>query len=297
MIYAFVAPENCPQVHATTPQPPPAPRLDPLDLAIQQEVQRHGRYGCLIWKALNAISRAQEPGGREEQRRFRVQLWHRLKGLLHRGILFRFGRKSVSSVKVPRERAVRRKRQSLAGSTIGETSQLPGAPSINYLSGKWFKAPGLVPSRPVDAPKTQTGVRQEDLSRAGRSLAKLPRKQPRKLTGLLHGRRCWRGQRILLPGGWQAFLWACKRGKVFWSLDPNVILFGVPTAEREWGVLAESGVTLEMNAAAAILGQGKGGVKEAPSALKASAARANGCRPCRAGRRRGRPRRSPLLPR
>lgn len=291
LISEIVAPVDAHQVYVPPPQPPP--RLDPVDLAIQQEVQRHGRYGCHIWKVLNAISRAEEPGGRDEERRFRLHLWHRLKGLLHRDLLFPFGRKSVSSVKVPRERAVRRKRRFRAGSTLPQSGETCTAPAPKDLSFNCLGQSGPVATFRVDAGKTQTAVTPEALSKAGRALAILPRKQRRKLTGLLHGKRTRRGQRILLPGGRQAFLWGRKQRKVVWSLDPNELLCGVLSAGKEWGVLPESEVTLEMNAAAVALGQGKRGTKEAPSTLKAASCRANGCRPVRPGRRpRGRPVRS-----
>ncbi|MCX6929226.1 MAG: hypothetical protein NT154_39310 [Verrucomicrobia bacterium] len=148
-------------------------------------------------------------------------------------------------------------------------------------------------SHEVERPEeTESVITPEKASAAARTLATLPRNQPRRLTGFLRGRRAWRGQRILLPGGRPAFVWGCTRGKVVWSLDPKELLCGVLNAGKEWGVLPESAVTLEMNAAAAVLGRGKRGITEAPSALKAASCRANGHRPARPGHRpRGRPRR------
>ncbi len=140
----------------------------------------------------------------------------------------------------------------------------------------------------------ESGFTPEQASVAARTLAKLPRRQPRKLTGLLHDRRCWRGQRILLPGGRPAFVWGCKQGKVVWSLAPNELSCEVLTAGRDWGVLSESEVVLKKSEAATVLGRAKRGIREAPSALKQAAARLNGLTPCRAGRRRGRPRRSAI---
>jgi len=47
---------------------------------------------------------------------------------------------------------------------------------------------------------------------------------------------------------------------------------------------------------AALLGRRKRGKKERPSKRKAKAARANGCKPCQFGRRRGRPLNKPAQP-
>ena len=99
MIYAFVAPENCPQINATTP-PSPMPRLDQLDHEIIKEFRRHGLYGAPIWKPLNALAKSAGPEDRDELRRIKLELWRRLRGLLRVGVLHSFDRKYVTATKV-----------------------------------------------------------------------------------------------------------------------------------------------------------------------------------------------------
>ena len=299
MIFAFVAPEDSQQVYAKTPQPPQsprAPRLDPLDLAIQQEVRSHGRYGCHIWTAINAISRAQEPGGREEHRRLRVQLWHRLKRLLHRGVLFRFGPKSVSSVKVPRERALRRRRRSCPGSTITQAIDSGGTKAIKYLSVNLLNQVRPVPALVVHPAKTKTAVSPEDLSKAGQSLAQLPRR--RKLRcGRIGGRPSYRGMPILANGR-MGFVFGARAGRVIYTVEPGGPAGDPSSAGVLWAVASAKEVQAVRNAAAAILGRGKGGVKEVPSISKAASSRRNGAAPARPGSRaRGRPTKRLTCPR
>ena len=288
LVSVIAAPPGAPQQYVVPSQSRPLPRLDPLDLAIQQEVQQHGRYGLRVWTALNAISRSQRTGGREKQRRLRLHLWHRLKGLLHRGVLFPFGRKCVSSVKVPRERAVSRKRRVCAGSTIGETSQPPGPPSINHLSGRLLGAPSLDPTLSVGAPKTQTAVSPEDLTEAGRSLAQLPRR-PKLRCGRIDGKPSYRGMPVRVSGR-EVFVFGARSGKVIYTVEPGGPAGDPSSVGVLWGVASAREVQAVRNAAAAILGRGKGGVTEAPSTLKAASSRRNGTAPVRPGSRaRGRP--------
>jgi hypothetical protein len=283
------APASAPQTYVPAQQPH-TPLLAPLDLAIHQEVQRHGRYGCHIWSALNAVARAQEPKDRDEQRRLRVHLWHRMKALLHREALFRFGRKSISAVKVPRVRTVRRKRRLHAGSTFVETGLSYGTPSINPLSANLPKQPGPVPTYWVDVPKTQTVPDPNRVAQAARSLASLPRQPRRRWSGKIGSVRCFRNMLIRLPDNRVVYAFGAKRGRVLFTSRPDGHLTGSDGLWDDWGVVAARLVEVVKNPAAMLLGGCKRGVRERRSEAKAIAARINGLAPCRVGRKRGRPR-------
>jgi hypothetical protein len=246
------------------------------------------------------VADEQSPRDRTAGRVLRLELLGRLKRLRRLGLAFPLGRNWVSDTKpdpamqrpAGRQRRRRAARsRSVRAVSAGKSPSLPEQPVLDYLVKPHLSAMYSAISHAVEKPeKIESVLAPEQVSAAARALAKLPRNQARKLTGLLHGRRSWRGQRILLPGGRPAFVWGCMRGKVVWSLDPEVLLFGVSTARVEWGVLAESQVTLEKSAAAALLGGLKRGVRERPSALKAISARRNGAMPVRPGSRpRGRP--------
>jgi hypothetical protein len=298
LISAVVAPFDAQQVHFPPP-PPGAPLLDRIDEQIIAALRAHGRYGAGIWELLNPLASAQEHNSRADLRAARLALWDRLRGLLKRGLVFRQGRKRISLVKLPQASA-RRRRRRRAGITISSMLDQNPAGRDNQLRILCLDKEGALPTTSLAPQKTKTAEahartpvidrRREDIRRAAIALAKMPRGGKGPLTGYLHGRPARRGQPILLPGGRRAFVWGCKRGKVVWSMDPKELLSGVLNAGVAWGALPQAQVTLEMNAAAAVLGQGKRGVREAPSALKATSCRANGRCPVRARRKRGRPR-------
>lgn len=286
MISIISAPASAPQLHVPPPRLPSAPKLDPIDLAIQQEIRSHGRYGCGIWSALNAISRAQGPGEREEQRRLRLRLWHRLKGLLHRGVLLRFGRKAVSSVKVPRERAVRRRRRLGAGSTFAQAIDFGGTKTSKHLSANSLSQVSPVPALMVHPVKTQTAVTPEDLSKAGRLLAQLPRRKKLRC-GRIGAKPSYRGMPIWVNGR-MGYVFGARAGKVIYTVEPGGPAGDPSSAGVLWGVASAKNVQAIKSPAAAVLGQGKRGITESPSARKQAAARVNGRCPARAGRKRGR---------
>lgn len=135
--------------------------------------------------------------------------------------------------------------------------------------------------------QTQSLAGPDQISESARALAHLPRRHKR-WTGWLHAQHCWREQLVVLPGGEVAPLIWCSRGRV---LLQNV--YDLPVSEwLIWGALREHEVTLFKHPAAIALGRAKGGVREKKSEAKARAARINGSRPTRNGRRRGRPPRS-----
>jgi hypothetical protein len=148
----------------------------------------------------------------------------------------------------------------------------------------------------IQIEKTVSGNVPERISEAARRLAKLPRNQPRKLTGWLHGQQCWRGRLLALPDGEVAPLYWCCRGRVLlagYRDDPLVDENTEFIKHLLWAVRREKDVRLYKRPEAVLLGSGKAGVKERPSLRKQEAARANGRQPPKAGSRsRGRPRTS-----
>lgn len=284
MISVIVAPANARQILTTPPQPrrTSVPAFDLLDLAILQEVQRGGTYGVRLWEGLNAVAQAQGPKGRADQRRFRLHLWHRTKALLREGVLFRFGRTAISTVKVARERAVRRKLRVEAGSTLTRLKQTDGNLATNHLSLNLIN--DLKAYGEVD--KTQSVQMPEEVANAARSLARLCRK---RWSGWLGETRSYRGMAVLLPSGKLAHVFGVLRGQVVVTNEPDGLAGDPTTAGALWRVVPARDVQIIKNPQAAALARLKRGVREKKSERKARAARANGCQPCAPGRRRGRP--------
>ena len=264
----------------------PAPRLDPLDLALQHEVRSHGTYGVRTWNALNAVAQAYGPQGRTGQRRFRLLLWYRTKILLRQGALHRFGRTAISMVKVARERAVRRKRRIEAGSTLTQSNQMADNFVPNHLSLN------LVNDLKVygETDKTQSVQTAVEVANAARSLARLRRK---RWSGWLGETRSYRGMAVLLPGGKLAHVFGVRRGQVVVTNEPDGAAGDPTTAGILWSVVPARDVQVIKSPAATSLGGAKRGCKETFSEAKREAARRNGLMPPRLGRKRGRPRERP----
>ena len=128
-----------------------------------------------------------------------------------------------------------------------------------------------------------------DRAIAAAVLASRPRKVRRRWSGYLmpgnRATRLWKGRNVILPDGRIAEALGARRGlvMVFWD-DPNEVEGVV------YQILPASKVRIHKMRAAVILGQGKLGTKERPSAAKAAAAQRNGSKPPRPGSRpRGRP--------
>jgi hypothetical protein len=288
MISFFIAPENAPQRHLGTTPPQSAPRLeslDRLDRRIVESISRCGHYGDRIWTILNSLALEEAPKQRSEQRVMRLELWARLRRLLKEEFVFLFNRHMVTARKIHSERKLRRKRIAKAGSALIPPDQANSAIPANHLSVNLFRAVEAYERKK----KTESDPRPMELSHAARLLARIRHgKRPR--TGLFHGVRARRGCAIRLRDGRQAFLYGCTRNLVIWSLDPLVLLMDLRKPGVEWGVAPEREIALVKNPAAAVLGAAKRGHSELPSIAKAESARRNGRRPCRPGRRRGRPR-------
>jgi hypothetical protein len=141
--------------------------------------------------------------------------------------------------------------------------------------------------------QSQVSPNAHQISQAARALARLPRRKgKRRWSGWLDRKnpstRIWRGRRIILPDGEVCFAYGCLRNKVVWSRDEHGLHGGICGQPFEWGVMPASEVRLWKNPHAASLGHAKLGIREKPSLAKQNAARTNGLKPTRPGRRRGR---------
>ena len=297
LISEFVAPTTAPVYAGPPPQSRPA-RLDALDGCIVEALRIRGRYGAGVWELIDALADAGEHESRAEIRAARISLWHRLQSLLDRHLIFRQGRKRISVFNLPTG-GVSRRRRKRAGSTLApEPAQHP-AIYDNHLISNFPKQqatsdgtpPTLQKTHCADAPPggTITDERREKIRHAASALARLRHLAKRPWSGFIGEQQIRRDQRIILADGRRAFAFGARQGRVVWSLHPNRLVGGLCGEPWEWGVVSSARVRLEISEPAAILGRLKKGCREHKSEAKASAARRNGAKPCRNGRRRGRP--------
>lgn len=288
MISVIAAPADAPQVWSPPSKTTPvAQRLDRLDHRLVTEVQKHGLYGGHVWTVLAAVALEEAAKDRQEQRQVRLALWSRLKRLLRDRVLFLFNRRYVTTKTIHCERRLHRKRSIRTGSAVIPRRDPEAAPLNNHFNLNLLQEN----ARHARKNKTKSATRA-DISAAARGLARVARAHRR--TGHLHGRPARRGQAIRLQDGRQVFLWGCRGHRVVWSLSAKVLLMDVRNPGVEWGVAHEREVSVIKNPAAVTLGTSKRGHSEVFSSAKARSARLNGKRPCRPGRRRGRPLKSPV---
>ncbi len=287
LISTITAPESALQIDSVPPVPPQSPRLDDLDTQLVQAIDENGRYGAPIWSILNWVAGSQKPACRAEARSLRLQGWQRLKLLLHSKLLFRIGRKCVSTVRLPAP-TVRRRQPSRSGSTANNLGDEGKSISPKHLISNSSSELLAGATTPAIASETEIATSFISASEAGRALARLRRHQPRKWTGWLHGRHFWRGRPVILPGGEVAPVMWCRRGKLLLQNDADLPF----RTWLLWAAWREEQVQVFKDPAAVALGKRKLGVRERPSLLKAATARANGKMPARRGRR-GRPPRAP----
>jgi hypothetical protein len=104
MIDVFVSPTSTWHPPVPPPKPPqPPPGLNGTDLMLFKALQRHGRYGSLIWPLLNEVAAEQKPEDRAEARQIRLELWGRLRKLIKAGVVHWYTRKSISIHNLPRQ--------------------------------------------------------------------------------------------------------------------------------------------------------------------------------------------------
>jgi hypothetical protein len=319
MINVLISPATTWQLPVALPKPPqPPPGLDRTALALFNALKRHGRYGSLIWPLLNEVAAEQQPIDRADDRRMRLELWWQLRRLMKAGLIFRYTRKSISVYNLPRH-SVNRRRRSWAGSTLssrfvskvhqrdipisksGHIKVLPecgaaSSPQPSVAKSESAQAALSGPALPVSirvkpdaGPALKLIKEQEEKTcDAARGLARLPRNAKRRWSGYANGVRVWHNRKIILPGGEIAYCYGCLRGKLIWTSCPTS-RDAETEQEMVWDVIDAHRVMMAKDENAVLLGRAKLGVRERKSGLKALAARRNGVKPCRPGRRRGRP--------
>jgi len=295
----IIAPVSAPQIHT----PPLGGVEHPLAGEVFNAVRQRGPAPVGLWKIINLLANAKQPDSRTMRRCWWLHFWGACRELFHADVLFRHGSLIASSnfatTPMPRSRD-RRPSRHLSGEfhlspAVGtSTSEIGGsnpavpraeiAASLSQAVERELLA-GTQPAFKC-ADESESAPAPEIVSDAARTLARLPRNQPRKLTGWLHGQHCWRGRLLALPDGEVAPLLWCSRGRV---LLRNYRDLELPDFLR-WGGRREHDVRFHKCPEAVLLGSRKAGVKERPSTRKQQAAQRNGAMPARAGsRRRGRP--------
>ena len=306
MITFLIAPEATWKQPVHLPQKlgtPPA-MLDRTDQAIIETLRRHGFYGQLTWSLLDEVAETQNPQSRTEARQIRLDLWQRLRRLIKARVVFRFTRGRITLTNLPKP-PVNRRRRSWGGSTAKSVHAQPRQvnPEIRESLHTGFRQVGtdqqadaktkiadLNPSSDNFSPNLSPGNNPvEALSRAARELAKRPRGIKRRWTGFAGATRLWRNCRLVLPKGNLVYCYGAVRQRVIWTSRPTGQ--GLPGGEQLlWDVIPASQVSLAKDPNAVLLGRAKLGIEERYSEAKVLAARRNGLKPCRPGRRRGRPR-------
>jgi hypothetical protein len=169
---------------------------------------------------------------------------------------------------------------------LTKTALCDGAESLH------FEQDGNQGLAEFETPPFDASAASHQVSAAARALASLPRRPRRHWSGWLDPKnpdsRIWRGRRIVLPNFEVCYAYGCTRNKVVWSRHDQGLQGGFCGEPFEWGVLPASAVRPWKNPHAVALGRQKRGIHEKPSLAKQNAARANGRRPTRPGRRRGR---------
>jgi hypothetical protein len=224
------------------------------------------------------------------------------------GLVFRFARKRVSLVKLPKH-SVNRRRRHGGGSTARQIE--PQNLRIRQISGKSLKS-GALPGLAALAGHLTAGPKSESaqgcvkptikltpaadpanscvsVQAAARALGRLPRKVKRRWSGFVGKDRVWRNLSITSPNGKPAYVYGAVRGKVVWSSIKTGPEANMDDDGWALGVVDATEVRIARDPNAVALGKVKLGVKEKPSELKAQTARTNGRRPCHPGRHRGRP--------
>jgi len=299
MLSIICAPLDAPQVAAKKlPLPPAAHQLDQIDERIIEVVHDVGRVN--VWSLFNSLS-CGAGLGRSADRDARRELWDRVRRLKHLRLIYGIGRNEITANKpaAPLRRSQRRPRRPRS---VDRLAHFPGVsvanevprtlqPEMKYQTDYEAVIKNGPPiSTLTDLEKTKSGMRQEQLTVAARALAKLPRRQIRKLTGFLQGERCWRWRLVVLPNGEITKLYWASRGRVR-LVDAN----DLPYSSWLMRVVRHAHeIRLYRNPVAVALGSQKRGVIERKRAKKADAAKRNGRCPVRPGRRpRGRPRATP----
>jgi hypothetical protein len=295
----ITAPPEAPQVSVPPPQPRPAPQLDDIDKEIISLVREHGRVK--IWTLLDRVAENKGAQSRVEARNYRQRLWqYWVKRLMWLKLIFPVSRNELVAVKPDTRPAGRRPRRqgrtvskSLASAPVsaGNPADQLSTPSLNYpVPAKRVESTTTPAFENAYAKNTETAPDPAQVTEAAHRLACLPRFPKRQWSGIVGSVRCFRNMLIQLPDDRVVYALGAKRGRVMFTSQPDGPIGSVDGLRRDWGVVPAHLVEVVKDPAAMLLGSLKRGVRERKSEAKASAARSNGAKPCKPGRKRGRPR-------
>ena len=312
-ISVFIFP---PVPRATVSATPPAPKPmvgEVADGRIIYYLRERLGVPCHVMGMMNALTKLDRPRNRQERRRSFG--WHLewLPVLLREGVVQRCGRKHV--IMLAPGQAIPKPPISM-GSRRGKTErrkQLTVEAQIPVLAVRdWDTQPVIVP--PSEAPKTKSAPAPPSLVtdalssppsqgqnsivaarlkqmiasiRAGSRLARhrWSVRTKKAWAGHLDGRRCWRGQRVVMADGIGGELLLVRRGLALVFADSRASI-----VDSRFRKVKARHVTLSKLPEAVLLGSRKLGKRERTSQLKAESCRRNGNCRVRAGRRpRGRP--------
>lgn len=257
-----------------------------------QVMRERGPAPIALWKLVNSLSDARRPDSRARRRCWRLRYWGACRELRKAGFLYRhrgliatrdFAFKPKSKTAKSLSPSVAKTTCQTAGSNAVVTVTEKGMGQGQLIHNELSSSSGGVIAAP---PKSENAKpTAEQIGAAASLLAMRPRPRKRKWTGVLHGQRLRRRTPVEVPNGDVLAAFAIRRGKVF--------VFAPEGSGRFFDRYDASEVRRIKNPAAVVMGSLKRGVRERRSALKAAAARANGRQPPRAGRRRGRPLKTP----
>ncbi|MCL4179711.1 MAG: hypothetical protein KJ072_18430 [Verrucomicrobia bacterium] len=300
----IIAPPDAPQIAAPKPPPPPEPmRLDWIDKRVLDLVAES--EPVKLWSALNWLAEEMSPKDRNAGRELRLTLLSKVLRLMSLKLLFRAGRNCVATFKrscYPRPRRPRRPKRTVANtnsqkavSAIIRATTVEQSRQVNQVRAEVVAASHSGHQPTPSEPKTESAPTANGVSDAARKLASL-RRRPKIWSGWIGSIRAYRRMPIKLRSGELVFAFGVLRGHVAFTREVDGHIGDPDEVGKTWDVVQSDEVEVLKNQAGRLLGSLKSGVMEVKSEAKIRAARANGAKPCRPGKRRGRPTRIPTQP-
>ena len=297
----FVDPELCWHVRQAV-RPTPAPTSNapvrstqhPRAPVVMAHMKQYGREPVSLWRVVNKLTEETKPTDRAQRRWRQVSFWGAVRELQRAGQLFRhYGQICTSDFAF---KSRRKPAKSMSTSVRSSACEKPGSNQHQALAGQTGQTPKAATmllntmemhGQDTKATPAKTECARpspEQISAAAGLIAMRPRirRRIRKFTGFFQGERIRRMSLFRVPTG--ETLPACL------ILRDMIYVMRPPDTLRKYIERYDASVVRRIkNPAAVLLGRLKKGIKERPSTAKTAAARRNGCRPPRPGRKRGRP--------
>ncbi len=290
-----------PQVYA----PPLGGVQHPLAPEFLEAIRQRGPAPVALWKLINTLADTRQPDSRARRRCWRLRYWGACRELRKAKLLYRHGPlvclSDFATRPKPRSQGRRPSRPrnsevhllptvgALASKT-GGSNRVTATPRTPRIDPQATEHELVAGNQTESVSSAEAKSAPPSVAEAAAALARRPRKVERPWTGYLAGERIKRGWLVQVPSGEVLPVYIALRSKIFVALpdEPRY-------ADRVFDRYDADQVRRVKMPEAQLLGSLKAGIKERPSLRKQEAARANGRRPVRAGRRpRGRPRRSSI---